>query len=212
LRWSRRPDLLAPHTRLAILISLLLVTIVGALFASRQNRNPKLGGAISKPKQLWLAYAIYVWFFLAPILAFEPALDPSLRLILTAFGALMWLRGIAEMVMMYGTKTWRPPYGIAHDLLCITVLVALAPTIHISNSFDLWTAAFVGSLVVSLGFETYYARAFFHAVEGKTTGEEGLWFASENDPRFARINRVTRIGNTILCAFLTAYLLAALLQ
>jgi hypothetical protein len=189
-----------------------LVAITALLFARRQNRNPKLGGAISRPKQLWLGYAIYVWFFLSPILAFEPLLHGSLRAILGVFAALMWLRGIAEMVMMYGTKTWRPPYGIAHDLICIAVIGGMALLgFEMTSLLDRWGAAFVGALLVSLCFETYYAFAFFSAVEGKTTGEEGVWFASEDDPRFIRINRITRIGNLILCSFQAAFLTAALL-
>ena len=193
------------------------VATIAILFARRQNRNPKLGGAISKAKQLWLAYAIYVWFCLSPILAFEPAIDPSLRRILATFAAWMWIRGIAEMVMMYWTKTWRPPYGIAHDLSSIALIAGLmtadlSAIAALPSQLDRWTIAFLLALIASLSFETYYAYAFFAAVEGKTTGEEGVWFASEDDPRFVRINRVTRVGNTILCAFLAAYLVAAFAQ
>ncbi len=184
------------------------------MFGRRQNRKRSIGGAISRPKQLWLGYAIFVWFFLSPILAFEPQLHGAVCLIVGVFGLLMWIRGIAEMIMMYGTKTWRPPYGIAHDLLCIAVIVGLAITQRNAwssfSALDRWGAAFVFFLVVSLGFETYYALAFYGAVEGKTTGEEGVWFADEHDPRFRRINLVTRIGNAILCLFQALFLAAAL--
>ena len=185
------------------------VAFVSISFARRQNRAGKLGGAISRPKQLWLAYAIFVWFFLSPILALEPNLMRSTRIILGSFSALMWIRGVAELVMMYGTKNWRPPYGITHDLLCIAVLVVLS-ALH--RDLDPWSASFVGALIVSLCFETYYAFAFFRAVEGRTTGEEGVWFASEDDPRFRRINRVTTAGNALLYTFLVLFLLAAFSQ
>jgi hypothetical protein len=196
---------LAAPSKIAIIAALFGVALVSFLFARAQNRSSKLGGAISRPKQLWLAYAIFVWFFLSPILALDPNLPREHRTILGVFSLLMWVRGIAELVMMYWTKSWRPPYGVTHDLLCIAVLIALSAIYRVLDPFIL-------ALILSLCFETYYALAFFRAVDGKTTGEEGVWFASEDDPRFRRINRVTTLGNALLYTFLAAFLLAAFRQ
>ena len=48
---------------------LALVAGVGAWFARRQNRGARMGGAISRAKQVWLVWAVYVWFVLTPLLA-----------------------------------------------------------------------------------------------------------------------------------------------
>ncbi len=206
--------MLSPAIRIAIACALLVVGGLSVWFGRRQNRRASPGGAISRPKQLWLGFAIFVWFFLSPILALEPRLHGSLRTVLALFAGMMWIRGVAELVMMYGTKTWRPPYGIAHDLSCALAIVAWAVVEAsvlggLTTPLDRLTLGFVAVLLVSVLFETYYAIAFHGAVEGKTTGDAGLWFASADDPRFRRINGVTKIGNAILFAALLAYLLAA---
>jgi hypothetical protein len=71
-----------------------------------------------------------------------------------------------------------------------------------------WTFALVMVLLSSLAVETYFAAAFFRAVEGRTTGDDGLWFADEKDPRFRRINLITTIVNVPMYLFLFFYLFA----
>jgi hypothetical protein len=56
------------------------------------------------------------------------------------------------------------------------------------------------------GLEIYYALAFHQAVEGRTTGDDGVWFATAHEARFRRINRVTALANVPLCAFVAALL------
>jgi hypothetical protein len=201
-------------TRLGALASAALVATLVQRFARGQNRpHAKLGGRISRPKQLWLGFTVYAWFCLCPLLALEGALHPVLRTLLGVFALSMWIRGIAELVMLYVTRNWRPPYGIAHDLSCIALLVggllmerdALAA---LEAPLDHWGLALVRALLVSLVLETYYAYAFFHLVEGRTTGEDGVWFADEEDPRYRRINRITTAGNVVLYGFLAAFLVA----
>ncbi|MCK6550068.1 hypothetical protein L6R52_29810 [Myxococcota bacterium] len=198
-------------TRAALLASALLVALLVRRFARGQNTHGKLGGAISRPKQLWLGFTVYTWFCVCPLLALDPAVNGALRGILGVFGASMWIRGIAELVMLYRTKNWRPPYGIGHDVLCVALvlggLILGRETITtLTSTLDLWTLALVAAILVSLVLEIYYAYTFFHLVEGQTTGEEGVWFAHEEDPRFVRINRITAAGNLVLYTFLMAYL------
>jgi hypothetical protein len=132
------------------------------------------------------------------------------------FATSMWLRGATEVVMLYGTKTWRPPMGIAHDALCVLLLLA-SLLVQRDGLLELWTstvgrasAALYALLCLSLLAEMYYAYAFFKAVEGRTTGEHGVWFADQRDPRFARINKVTAAGNALfgaglLCFFIVSW-------
>lgn len=202
---------LSLFTRAALLLAALVVVALGLAFLHRQNRRGGLGGRISRPKILWLLYAVYFWFVVCPVLALDPAVPPPMRLILGAFAAGMWLRGVAEMVMLYVTKNWRPPYGVAHDVFSMVVVVI--GLLHyrdqwgkLQGTLPLWTFTLILVLLASLAIETYYAAAFFRAVEGRTTGEDGIWFADEDDARFRRINRITTAFNVPLYAFLLAYL------
>lgn len=198
-------------TRAALLVAALVVVALGLIFLNRQNRKGGLGGRISRPKLMWLLYAVYFWFVVCPVLALDSAVPRPMRLILGVFAAGMWLRGLAEMVMLYVTKNWRPPYGVAHDVFSM-VVVGLGLVFYrdewdaLRGTLPLWTFALLVVLLASLAIETYYAAAFFRAVEGRTTGDDGLWFADEDDARFRRINRVTTVFNVPLYGFLLVYL------
>lgn len=207
-------------TRAAAFGSLVLVAAAALLFARQQNRDDHahrpIGGRISRPKQLWLAFAVYVWFFLCPSLAiFETDLHRSLRLIYGAFSASMWVRGVTELIMMYGTKRWRPPYGVAHDLASILLILVVGLSqwtaiAGLDRPLDLAAGAFLLVVLGSLAVETWYALAFHQAVDGRTTGEDGLWFADRESPRFTRINRITAAVNVPLYLALFVFLAAGL--
>jgi len=195
-----------------MLVGAALVVAVGLWFARRQNRRARMGGAISRAKQVWLIWAVYTWFVLTPLLALGPVFSGRVRVVLAAFGGFMLLRGVVELFMLFVTKNWRPPLGIAHDVACVVLLLTglawiwtgSAPTAGLAG----WGPAFVGVLAVSLGLETGYAVAFHRAVEGRTTGEDGVWFAAAGEQRFARINRLTALANVPLVAFVAALLFA----
>lgn len=201
-----------PKTHLLALIGAFFVALIALAFARRQNRYRAMGGAISRPKQVWLGLAIFDWFVLAPLVALDPACPPGLALGLGAFGAFMWARGLAEMVMLYVTKNWRPPIGISHDVLCILLLVGVLlygwSELTIQGGVHAWILAYYLSLIGSLVAEIWFAWAFFHAVEGKTTGHDGIWFADEHDPRFILINRVTTVVDVSVGGFVVAFLIA----
>jgi hypothetical protein len=152
-----------------------------------------------------------VWFFLAPLLAFDANVPRSFAVLLGAFSVLMWMRGLVEVFMLYVTRTWRPPIGIAHDVLCACFLVVglYYSGVGLREPLQPWLFAFVVALVVSLIVETMYAFLFHEAVGGQTTGDEGVWFASKEDPRFLRINRLTTVINVPLYGFLLMFLAAA---
>lgn len=203
---------MTPAARVALLATLGLCAAAAAWFGRRQNRPGVRGGRISGPKLVWLFFAIWFWLFECAVLALEPGLPFAYRVVFGVHAASMWLRGGVEMFLLHVTKTWRPPMGIAHDVFCIvTVLVllvvfrdALAP----SPPFGLFAPALVGMLLFSLGVEVLYAGLFFRAVEGKTTGDDGVWFASAEEARFRRINRLTAALNAPQVAFQVALLVA----
>ncbi len=148
------------------------------------------------------------------MLAFEPSLPQGYRIILGVHAASMWARGLLEMVMLYVTRNWRPPIGITHDVLCIvTVLVLLvALPLPLDSAWGLFAPALIFMLLFSLLVEVLFAALFFKAVEGKTTGEKGIWFASEDEARFKRINRITTAFNVPQVVFQLLLLGAAFVQ
>lgn len=200
--------MLMPHTRALIVGAAVLAAVLGFLFYRRQNQQAGLGGRISAPKIAWLMYAVFAWFLLCPLLAQDPAVPPACRWIFGLFGASMWLRGAAEMYLLYGVRRWRPPYGIAHDAFCLVLILAMAvaawPQSSVGSTAGAYWA-FVGVMVASLGMEILYAALFFQAVHGRTTGEAGVWFADE-DERFQRINRITAAFNVLLFASTAIFL------
>jgi hypothetical protein len=74
------------------------------------------------------------------------------------------------------------------------------------SASDVWALALIGLVLVSLVIEIAYAALFFHAVEGATTGDEGVWFADEEQARFRRINRLTFAFNVPMYGTLAALL------
>ncbi|MCB9621897.1 MAG: hypothetical protein H6723_01005 [Sandaracinus sp.] len=197
--------------RFVLLALVLIVSAIGLSFYLRQNRARALGGKISRAKAAWLTFAVLFWLGVCPLLAFEPSLPLRWRVVLGVFGAQFWLRGLVELWMLYVTKSWRPPHGIAHDLfsliLVVTIAIGFGPvTLDAPNLVGLGATTLV---VLSLMAETYYAWIFFGLVEGKTTGDDGVWFADQEDPRFVRVNRLTAAMNVPLFAGLASLVVAA---
>ncbi|MBX3249983.1 MAG: hypothetical protein KF901_22590 [Myxococcales bacterium] len=199
--------------RWALLALVLLVGGVGFAFYRHQNRARAgaLGGRISRAKAAWLTFAVLFWLGVCPLLALEPSLPTRWRVVLGVFAAQFWLRGLVELYLLYVTKSWRPPYGIAHDLFSLALVLAL---VALPGGFPLEPAHLVGLaastlVALSLVAETYYAWVFFQLVEGKTTGDEGVWFADQEDPRFVRVNRLTAALNVPLYVGLGALVAVA---
>ena len=216
--WSETRPLAAftmlTTTRLGLVLVTLLVITLGFRFGRRQRAPGASGGDISTPKLAWLAYAVLLWFLVTPLIALDPALRPELRWVLGGFSAFMWIRGAAELYMLYVTRNWRPPYGIAHDLLCIGLLLTgllLLPDSRPNGEhpMDVWAALLLALLLTSLVAEVVYAWLFHRATEGQTTGKDGVWFAADN-LRFRAINRLTAWFNVPLFLGLGALLFGLL--
>jgi hypothetical protein len=183
----------------------------GVRFHRRQNGGA-LGGAISGAKAYWLSFAIWFWFVVCPTVAFDGVVAPPLALALGAYGVFMWIRGAAEMFMLYVTKNWRPPIGIGHDVLCILLVAGLlamnaTALMALSRPIDLWALGLCLTVLVSLVVEIHHAYSFFHAVKGMTTGDDGVWFADDHNAVFRKINRNTFRWNVILSVVVGAFVL-----
>lgn len=203
--------MLSPHTRVLLTVLALLCAGAALFFRRAQNAKGARGGRISGPKVAWLFYAVFLWFLVCPLVALDAKVPAEARAVLGAFAVFMWLRGAAELYLLYVTKSWRPPYGVAHDVACIALVLGglfwgRARWMGTLDTADVWALAFVGLVLVSLFVEVAYAALFFHAVEGRTTGDEGIWFADQEQARFRRINRLTLALNVPLYAGLAGLL------
>ncbi|RKH41360.1 hypothetical protein D7X96_25265 [Corallococcus interemptor] len=203
--------MLTSTTRVMLVVALLVCASVAVAFRRRQNAQGGRGGRISGPKLAWLLYAVFLWFIVCPLVALDASVPMEARVVLGAFAVSMWLRGAAELYMLYVSRNWRPPYGVGHDLGCIALVGAgLAYTgekwAGVLDGRDVWALALVGLVLVSLGVEVAYAALFHQAVEGRTTGEDGVWFADAEQERFRRINRLTLAFNVPLYGALAAWL------
>lgn len=203
-----------PALLVTALASAVSASVVGASvfrYQWKQNKAHAMGGPISPAKSYWLGFAIFAWFFLPLCFILPGEHSRGLEILLATFCGSMWVRGLLEMALLYKWKLWKPPMGIGHDLLCQLVLVVQAiaywPEIVGARGQDLALVAFGLWIFVSLCFEIYYAAAFYIAVKGMTTGDDGIWFADE-DPRFRRILAVTRFGNALLSGLLFGILVA----
>ena len=203
--------MLSPLSRVLIPLLVGVCALFGTLLRRRQNVQSALGGRISRPKLAWVMYAVFLWFLLCPLVALEPTLHPDLKWVLGGFGAFMWLRGAVELYMLYVSRNWRPPYGITHDVLSLVLLLGgvggyLLRRAQPSSPLDQWALGLLALVAVSLCIEVMYAALFFHAVEGHTMGEDGIWFADAEQERFRRINRITLACNIPLYATLSVLL------
>jgi uncharacterized membrane protein len=203
---------------LALVLFPLLPVGLGAAFRARQNKGNIVGGDISWPKSLWLAYTVATWFVLplfllgvAHLSNSTPSLPSPLptTLLVAILGHLAswWIRGPLELFMIYKWFNWSPRYGIAHDLAHVAFLILVIAAAFLSSDISLWFASPVTSIAALFVFvtvfttlaETLFAFLFLHE---RTKGEDLLYFASD-EPRWLMINRIT----TVVVALSYAHLL-----
>lgn len=205
--------------KLVLVLAVLPLVAFGVRFHKVQSSGA-LGGRISRAKAYWLPFAIWFWFVVCPVVGFDAAVHEGARRALLLFGLFMWLRGAVEMVMLYVTKNWRPPMGITHDVLCALLVLVLAAQgmqqlvsdgLANAHGLDVWAYGLCVVVLVSLAVEIHHAHSFFVAVRGMTTGDDGIWFADDEEERFRKINRTTLVWNVVLTAAVGAFVLRYLL-
>jgi hypothetical protein len=200
--------------KVAMIATVPLLVAFGFMFHRAQARGA-LGGAISKAKAYWLPFAIWMWFVVSPAVGFDAVMrgvvDDGVGRALMAFGVFMWIRGTAEMVMLYVTKNWIPPIGITHDVLCILLLAAVGgyglAQLDVATASELTWCAYglCAVMIASLVVEIHHAYAFYVAVQGLTKGDDGIWFADEHQARFRKINRNTFRWNVVFSLLVGAF-------
>lgn len=167
------------------------VTAAVFAFARKQNRGERVGGPISLPKTLWLNYTLISWFVLPGALLRRDDLSPGARAALQAHLMSFVARGSAEMWLLYRTHSWRVAYGVGHDALDLALITAaLRGGRGKGGKADGIARRHLDAIRATLLFEMAFASLFHLAIGGRTKGEDGIYFAS-NEPRFRRINALT---------------------
>jgi hypothetical protein len=169
-------------------LTLALLAALGVAFYYRQNAGLQVGGAISPPKMLWLAYALTAWFVVPFFLWRDARLSAPVRRLFGAFWALMVARGIVEMILMYGFHHWNPIYGIGHDATCVLLILTLRRGLTGASVPDRRALRYSSSLLVGLAAEMTFAGMFMQT--GAHTS--AVYFAS-TEASWGYINLATSV-------------------
>ena len=174
------------RARAWLIASLAALAAAAVVFHRHQNTGPALGGPISVPKTLWLAYALAAWFIVPAFLWGDRRLAPPTRRLFGVFWIVMMARGVVELILILGFRHWTPFYGIAHDLGCISLIVILRRRLAAVGILDRRALRFAASIALSLCAEIAFAGMFLQ------TGahERAVYFAS-SDASWGYINLVT---------------------
>jgi hypothetical protein len=188
-------------TQRSLACTLALLGAVAAWFYVRQNAGLQIGGEISGPKMLWLAYALAAWFVMPLFLWADQRLDWRVRRLFGALWLVMVGRGVAELLLIYGVGHWRPSYGITHDLFCLAVIWQMRRGVRPTNVASRRALQFSGSVAVALVAEIAFAGMFLQT----GAADERIYFASSAE-RWRFINLVT----SLVLAFVLPDLVATL--
>ncbi len=192
----------SPRRQLSLAVTLALLGLAALVFQHRQNVGGGIGGPISLPKLLWLAYALAAWYVLPFFFWRSSLLSPALRRVYRLHLLSFVVRGVVEVWLIFVLVAWIPPYGIAHDVFDILLITAALRAVP-PAAFAAERAArhFLLSIRIALCCEIAFAWLFHQAVDART----GIYFAS-SDASWAFINGCT----TAALAFALPDLLATL--
>lgn len=192
------PGRARPALRAALALGVLLLLCLG--FGLWQNHQPRLGGAISTAKVLWLYTALSCFFVVPAVLWRDRALSPAARSLAAVYFGGYVLRALVEMPMLVWTRAWRVEHGIGHNAVMLGLALWLRTRLPAGVEADAPLRRFVLLLVAAALFESLNAALF--GIYGKP--QEGQYFASD-DPVFVWINRITWAEVALMLPALAAW-------
>ena len=177
---------------------ILLLLVAGIVFSFVQKRGWLIGGAIAFPKLLWLAYALLGWFLSPFLVARDGRASDSVRRLYRVFVWNMAIRGIVELLMIYGWRNWHPYYGIAHDVFSIGLLLWLAaaakPRTRLDRLLTLHGLVLAAMFIAEISFALYFSLNFV------TRGGKALYFVPD-EQRYSAILLNTKIAVSCLTLY-----------
>jgi len=187
------------------LVSLISYVLICVVYYRIQNKSKQIGGPISKPKMFWLGFASYQYFILSAILYFTLDQPSTCYSMLTVLLFLLYFRGIVQSIFMFLFHIWTPPMGMLFNLFCFLYLmfqfylnshVFFGPN-QAQIIISLYLILVSGILIV----DSIYAYKFYKIVGSKTKGKDAIWYASETDPSFLGVIKLTRMLNAPFLLF-----------
>lgn len=173
----------------SLTVAFLVLAGISIWFFYRQNYMHQIGGPMSIPKLLWLDYALMAWFIFPFFIWRCSDVAPALRRIYRIHLMNWFFRGVIELWLLYGSVSWTPLYGIAHDIFSILLLTGLIKSQNWPKDLPNRAAGhFLTSIRLGLVCEASFAW-LFHRARGKAIA---LYFAS-HDAHFAFINALTSV-------------------
>jgi hypothetical protein len=186
-----------------VALSIAVLAVASWYFYQAQNTADRIGGAMAPQKLFWLGYAILLWVVLPLAIALDRRVAKSLRNAFAALFLLMLVRGLIELWMLYVTLNWSPWYGIAHDLLCMAVLISFTMVVYRRERWrDSPDALIMMHLLVTTAAfvpEIYFAH--YMTINFNTTGTDAIYFVPDEE-RFRDVLAWT----TRVVVFLSIYL------
>jgi hypothetical protein len=192
-----------PALRRATWVCLGLVAAAAAFFYLAQNSLRPVGGEIAFVKLLWLAGAVLLWGVLPPLIAGDARLGLPLRQAFAALAALMLARAAIEGWMLYVSLNWSPWYGIAHDVLCVAVLLAFAARVAPRDALERAARRHLAASAAFFAPEMYFA--WYMQAHFDTRGAAAVYFVPD-DASHARALLVTGVAVVCLAAYLAMFL------
>lgn len=161
-------------------------------FYRGQNRGNRIGGPMSREKIAWLAFALAAWYVVPAFFWRDRRLSPAIRRLYGVHLGAWAARGVVELVLMYGFKAWKPPYGMAFNFSVFALLSGLrwylGPALAgATTPEDRNAMRHLNLMQGTLLPETLFAAMFHRARQGRT---EDVWFADDS-PRYRLINQIT---------------------
>lgn len=194
-----------PLTSKLIALGLFLLhALICFWYYKRQASGSRIGGPISVPKVIWLFLTTYHYFMLAPCLYLGLYPAPTLALGLSAFCLLIGFRMVLQLLLMFFFKVWTPIWGISlNGLYVVTLLLILllGPVFQLESIPNLMVFFTLLVLVCMMVLDSYYAWSFRALVGQQTKGSEAIWYASDTEPKFEKLNHQTRIFNLFFLLF-----------
>jgi hypothetical protein len=150
----------------AVTVVFIIGAVLSLLFPIYQNKNGRLGGAISIWKSIWLIYAIVLWLVL-------PWFFVGFNDWWFLLGGSMLLRGLVEIPLCY-TKKWKVSYGVTHDVIHLFLVVPLFFVIGSEGQVWLWLTLI--SLLVEIVFVYCFRLTCGNPAEGVYFVPQGTQF------------------------------------
>ncbi len=193
-----------PALHRAVLTVLLFLLGLTMAFYLTQNHTGLIGGDIALSKAVWLALAILFWLLLPGLILMDARTVGASRSPFAWLLGLMAARGVIEGLMLYVYNNWSPLYGMAHDLVCASVVSLLSwrlmrrqthrPSIAVRRLG--LHAMLTAAMFLPEMYYAWYMRANFH-----TQGSHAIYFVPDNG-QHAVVLGITTLVNVLLIVYL----------